>query len=197
MIVLLQAARTSAIGQALEHVNSPYPPSFDNNPAIFGWALFARLLILLLSTATLIRLRSRNASERVPANHPVYSHRMVIMCLLWAAALGSSSDVLTYLFWGEVTVRATTVVLLLSRLLDAFSIIPFAMALCVRVWIAWLCDIGVFRRSDNFVINGMFHDMRATWASFSVPMMLVMWSAFGSAAVTGMKYWAWLQHGSF
>ena len=195
MIAAAVLAHGSVIGRTLEAAGSPYPPSFDNNPLVFGWALFARLLIFLLSTATLLKIRERNVKERLAANHPVYYHRVTIASFLWAALLGSLSDVLTYLFWNEVTVGLTATVLLLSRLLDALTMIPFVMALFVPLWLRWLCRVGVLTTAPSFILSGIVNDVRATWTSAAIPIRLTVYSAGGAALVTVAKYWLWLEHG--
>jgi hypothetical protein len=186
---------TSAVGEALVAVNSPYPPSFDNNPLVFGWALFGRLLVLMLASATLFRIRARNQIECLPSNDPTYLKRLVIVCLLWSAVLGSLSDVLTYLFWGEVTLSMTQVILLISRLLDALTMFPFVMALSVSAWTAWLFSIGIMRRKSLRRVDMVFSDMRPVWISAAIPLRLMIYSAVGSAMVTVIKYWLWIEHG--
>lgn len=183
----------SVIGQALEHVSSPFPPSFDNNPLVFGWALFARLLIFLLSASTLVKLRARNISENLAANHPVFYHRVATASFLWAALLGSLSDVITYLFWGEVSVGATAIALLISRLLDALTMIPFLMALFVPLWVRWMCRIGILTPAPSMTLNGLVNDVRSTWTSASIPLQLLAYSAIASATTTVGKYWLWVE----
>lgn len=198
MIGLLEQA-PSMIGDVMDAtaVTSPYPPSFDNNPLIFGWALFARLLVFSLSVATLIRIRANNIAERLPANHPVYHHRMVTVALLWAALCGSLSDVVTYLFWGEVSTGSTAIVLLLAQLLNALTLIPFLMALFTPLWLKWLCTMGVLNAAPTITLNGLVNDVRSTWLSASIPIRLLMYSAISSALVTVGKYMLWLEHGRF
>jgi hypothetical protein len=195
MIALLAMQHGTVVGQALNAVNSPYPPSFDNNPMIFGWALFARLLVLLLSTSTLVRLRGRNIAERIAPNHPVYYHRAVTQCLLWGAGIGSLSDVLTYLFWGEVSIGITATVLLVSRILDGLTLFPFLMALFVPFWVKWLCDIGFLKIAPSMMLNGVVNDLRATWTSTEIPIRLSQQAAIAAFMITVGKYWLWLEHG--
>jgi F0F1-type ATP synthase assembly protein I len=182
------------IGRAVDFAVSPYPPSFDNNPLIFGWALFARLLIMLLAAATLARMSSKARVDKLPGNHPVFYHRAVITAFLWAALIGSTSDVLTYLVWNEVSNATTSIVLLISRLLDAISVIPFLCALFPTIVLNWLCHIGVLRRSPTITLNGVVNDVRAVWDSKTVPLQLLAYSAVGAAAVTTGKYVLWLEH---
>jgi hypothetical protein len=187
---------STVIARTLEAAaSSPYPPSFDNNPLVFGWALFARLLVLLLSVSTLIKLRDRNIKERIPANHPVYYHRMVNASFLWAAVLASGGDVMTYLFWNEVSVGMTATVLLIAKLLDALTMIPFIMALFVPVWMKWLCQIGILKTAPSMTLNGLVNDARATWTSAGLPIRLTLYSAAAAALTTVAKYWLWLEHG--
>lgn len=195
MIAAVIMQHGSVIGRTLESASSPYPPSFDNNPLVFAWALFARLLIFSLSAATLLRIRERNIKDGIPANHPVYYHRMVMASFLWAAMLGSLSDVLTYLFWNEVSIPLTAFVLLMSRLLDAFTMVPFLMALFVPVWLGWLCRVGILDTAPSMTLNGVVNDIRATWTSAAVPLRLLAYSAVGSALVTVGKWWLWIDHG--
>lgn len=195
VLTLMAQLPGAAMGRALEAAHSPYPPSFDNNPLVFGWALFARLLVLNLAMATVLRLYARNRTERLTANHPVYYHRMVSICFLWTALLASGGDVLTYLFWGEVSNTITAVVMLLSRLLDALTMIPFLMALFVPIWLRWLRVMGLIPTAPSITLNGVVSDMRVTWGSFALPLALLAYSAIGSAGVTILKYWLWIEHG--
>ena len=189
------AAATSPIAQALDAVPSPYPPSFDNNPLLFAWALFARILIVLMASATLVRVVSRNRMEKIEANHPVYYHRMTVACFLWAALIGALSDVLTYLFWGEATATLTYVIFVSARILDGLTMFPFLMALFVPLWLRWLCEAGVLKTAPQLTLNGVINDVRTMWDSKSIPLLLLGYSALGSAAVTVGKYWLWLEHG--
>ena len=189
------AASSSPIAQALEAVPSPYPPSFDNNPLLFAWALFARILIVLMASATLVRVASRNRVEQIEANHPVYYHRMTVACFLWGALIGAGSDVLTYLFWGEGTPTFTYFVFVTARVLDGLTMFPFLMALLVPLWLKWLCEIGFLKSAPALTLNGVINDVRTMWDSKSIPLLLLGYSALGSAAVTVGKYWLWLEHG--
>jgi hypothetical protein len=187
----------TVIGPVMEAARGPYPPSFDNSPIVFGWALFSRILILTLSVASLVRISSRNRTEKVEANHPVYYHRMTVSCFLTAAAMGSLSDVINYLTWGEVSERSTMICLMTSQILNALTMFPMVMALFVPVWLRWLCRAGVLKTAPKMTLNGVVNDVRTTWESASIPMQLLVASAIGSAAVTVAKYWWWREHGAF
>lgn len=189
------ASASTPITQAINAVMSPYPPSFDNNPALFAWALFARILIVLMAAATLVKISSRNRMEGIEANHPVYYHRMTVCCFLWGAMIGSLSDALTYLFWGEVGDAVTYFIFVAARVLDGMTMFPFLMALFVPLWLRWLCEIGVLKSAPTLTLNGVINDVRTTWDSKSIPLLLLGYSALGSAAVTVGKYWLWLEHG--
>ncbi len=188
---LFLLAGGSVVGKAVDFAISPYPPSFDNEPMVFGWALFARLLITSLSAATLVRLYTRNRQENLAANHPVFYHRAVTMCFLTAAMLGASSDVITYLFWGEVTNATIAIVLLIAQILNATTMIPFLMALFVPIWLGWLRHAGIVKTAPSITLNGVVNDVRVTWQSAHLPVQLFCYSAIGSAIVTVGKYARW------
>jgi hypothetical protein len=173
---------------------SPFPPSFDNNPMVFAWALFARMLVFSLASATVVKIMARNAAERLPTNHPVYYHRLVMMCFLWTAIMGSSSDVMTYLFWGEASVETTSFILLLCRVIDACTMAPFVMALFVPVWMRWLRNAGWVRFQPTIVLNGVINDVRVTWTSATIPLQLLTYSLIASGMVTVGKYLLWVEH---
>jgi hypothetical protein len=193
LVEVLAGAAGNTVGRVMQAAASPYPPSFDNNPLVFGWTLFARMIVLLLAVATLLRLRSRNKRERIPSNHPVYYHRLTLICFLWGAALSSGSDTLTYLFWGEVTPAVTRVVLLVSRVMSALTMVPFVGALFTPVWVRWLQGLGLMPVADVGMANRV-SDARAPWTSFRLPGSLAIQAAVASAAVTYWKYWLWVDH---
>lgn len=181
------------ISRAAELVaNSPiFPPSFDGTPALFAWALFARLLILMLSAATVVRLVSRLRAERIPCDHPVFYHRMMIICLLTAASFGSLSDVLTWLLWGEVSPGEMSLVLALGRVLDGLSVVPFLMGLFVPFWVFYLRKCGLLRGAGAFDLSQGVADMRVTWGQIGVPLSLTLWCAAGALLVTAGKWADW------
>lgn len=186
----MDGSRAARIGEMVS--NSPiFPPSFDNSPVLFGLALFARLLIMLLSAATIVRIASRTRAEHLPCDHPVYYHRMMVGCLLAAACLGSSSDVLTWVMWGELSDYGMGQVMLLCKALDAATMLPFLMALFVPYWIRYLRKCGVLQGAGSFVLNGVMQDMRITWGQVGIPLRLVAWSAAGAAGVAFSKWALW------
>jgi hypothetical protein len=183
-------SRAHIVGQMV--ANSPaFPPSFDNSPVLFGMALFARLLIALLSAATIVRIISRTRIERLPCDHPVYYHRMMVGCLLTSACMGSTSDVLNWLLWGELSAAGMGRVMLICKLLDALTMVPFLMALFVPYWVKYLRRCGMFHGAGAYVLSGKMQDMRITWGQVGVPMRLVAWSAFGAAGAAFSKYVLW------
>lgn len=152
------------------------------------------MLIVMLSMATIVRLTSRNRAENIAWNHPVYLHRTAFVMMLWAAFLGSSGDVLTYLFWNEVSAAWTARLLMLAKALDGMTMVPFIAALSVPVWLGWLFALGVIKPTESITINGVVHDLRSTWDSKTVPLRLGIYSAVGAALVTVLKYWLWLEN---
>lgn len=194
MTIVAALAQGAVVERAVEFAASPYPPSFDNSPLVFGWALFSRLLIAMLSMATIVRVVSRNRAEQVAWNHPVYMHRTTFAMLLWGALLGSAGDVITYLFWGEVPDLWISRLLLLARVMDGMTMFPFLAALFVPVWLGWLFAAGLISRKEQMTINGVVNDLRSTWDSKTVPLQLAAYSAVGAALVTALKYWMWLEH---
>lgn len=194
MIAAILAEGPGLVTISQQATNSPYPPSFDNNPIVFGWALFARLLVFTMSAATIVRVHSRQRIERLPVNHPVYHHRMANLCFLYAAMLGSLSDCLTYLLWNETGEYLTTLVMLLARVFDGWTMFPFVMALFVPVWMRWLKEIGIVRPAPSMLMGGMYHDMKATWPTFRIPLQLLFYSAGTSVFATVGKYFLWIEH---
>lgn len=167
-----------------------YPPSFDASPSLFAWALFSRLLILTLSSATVVRLVSLTRAEGLSSTHPAFYHRVMIGCFLTAAALGSLSDVMIWLSWGEVGPRTMGNYLMLSRGLDGLTMVPFLMGLFTPFWLWWLRSTGWIGR-DDVVLTGP-SDARLTWTRVGVPVRLTLLCAVGALLVTGGKYAAWV-----
>lgn len=172
--------------------NSPiFPPSFDNSPLLFGLALFSRLLIVVLASATVVRIVSRTRLERLPCDHPVYYQRMMIGCLLMASILGSGSDVITWLSWGELTDLGMGRMFLVTKTMDALTSVPFIMALFVPYWIKFLRGRGWIQGHGIFELNTALADIRVTWGQIGVPLSLAAWSAAGAAGVAFSKWYLW------
>lgn len=172
--------------------NSPiFPPSFDNSPVLFGLALFSRILIAALASATVVRIISRTRLERLPCDHPVYYQRMMIGCLLVASILGSGSDVITWLSWGELSNVGMARMFLVTKTMDALTSVPFIMALFVPYWVKFLRQRGLLQGCGVFELNTTLSDIRVTWGQIGVPLRLVAWSAAGAAGVAFSKWYLW------
>lgn len=193
-LLIAANSATSNMATYMAPSSPAFPPSFDNNPVLFGITLFARILVSLLSAATIVRLVSRTRVEGLACNHPVFYHRMSFTSLLCAAWLGSTSDVLTYLFWNEVTPTTYGTIMTVSRVFDATTMIPFLMALFVPWWVGLFMQCGWRRPGRDFMLTGVFHDVKSTWGSSMVPFKLTGWAAAGAASVTLCKWAMWYGH---
>ncbi len=181
-----------SVAVAMSVAASPvFPPSFDNNAFVFGWALFARLTVLMLASATVVRLVSRTRAERLPCDHPVFYHRASFIALLVSTMIGSGADVVAYLPWGEVAAPTMANLLVLSRFMDGLTVFPFAMALFVPVWVAGFGYCAGLPRGESFRLSGAIHDLRTTWPSAAIPLRLAAWCAIGAFLVTFGKWALW------
>lgn len=181
---------SNPVGMVLAQ-NPVFPPSFDDNAFLFGWALFARLMVLMLASATVVRLVSRTRVEALPCNHPVFYHRAAFIMVLVATMLGSGADVITYLPWGEVQADTMARYMTAARIMDGLTVFPFTMALFVPLWVAGLGMCAGMPRMDSFRLSGAIHDIRTTWPSAAIPLRLAGWCAFGASLVTLGKWAAW------
>ncbi|KTF70687.1 hypothetical protein ACNFJ7_02270 [Sphingomonas sp. HT-1] len=126
---------------------SRFPPSFNDNPLSYGFALFSLALITSIALAYVIavllertREREINAAIRNPALPPpehgitlLSLHRMIYCGLLSTIILGAGPDVLLLLAWGEASDNAMWWIFQLDRVCDAATIGPFLMSMFLAI----------------------------------------------------------------
>ncbi|WP_066723596.1 hypothetical protein [Sphingomonas pituitosa] len=124
-----------------------FPPSFNDNPLSYGFALFSLALITSISLAYVIaavleRSREREVNAKIrnvalppsPTGLTLLSYHRLILCgLLLTIILGAGPDVLLLLAWGEASDEAMWWIFQLDRVCDAATIIPFLMSMFLTI----------------------------------------------------------------
>jgi hypothetical protein len=124
-----------------------FPPSFNDNPWSYGFALFSLALITSVSLAYVIgvvlerwREREINAKVRNAAAPPprlgmtlLTYHRLILCGLLSTIILGAGPDVILLLAWGEASDEAMWWIFQIDRVGDACTIAPFLMSMFLTI----------------------------------------------------------------
>lgn len=124
-----------------------FPPSFDDNPWSYGFALFSLTTICAVALSMLgqflFERRARIAAEKVALNlphipqpfaTPLGIHRTIISCFLATILLGALPDTLVLFFWGEASTQTMEWLFLIDRAGDGLTIVPFLSAAMLSAW---------------------------------------------------------------
>lgn len=124
-----------------------YPPSFDDNPLTYGFAIFSLTLICAFSIAMLMHFvfeaRAKRAALKMfhqpsqpplPWASPLTIHRSIVICFLCTILLGAFPDVLVLFAWGEASDRTMTTLFLMDRIGDVLNFAPFTAAVALSAW---------------------------------------------------------------
>jgi hypothetical protein len=140
-------------------IASRFPPSFDDNPWSYGYALFSLALITSISLAFLIGwgLEHRREAEinRIIRNqaHPPRRHgltllglyRLLVSGLLLTIVFGAMPDVLVLLAWGEASDNTMWLLFEIDRAMDGAASLPFLFFVILSIRAAPVVDhvIGI------------------------------------------------------
>ncbi|WP_279141317.1 hypothetical protein [Sphingomonas paucimobilis] len=128
-VTLVLGARAPVITPAVTlPAVTQFPPSFDGNEWAYGWALFGLLTVCAMSAAYLLRYASEGLTYGWSLYKPIALARMVMVCMFSTILLGALPDAIFLLTWGEVPPAATQMILLVDRICDALTVIPFLCA---------------------------------------------------------------------
>lgn len=124
-----------------------FPPSFDNSPLSYGFAVFSLTLVSALSLAQLLSYwfegRARREAQKIAMNlvtEPLASfsalqvHRMIVSGFLLTILFGALPDVLVLLFWGEAADRTMEALFLIDRVLDGALLFPFLWSIAMLAY---------------------------------------------------------------
>lgn len=124
-----------------------FPPSFDENPLSYGFALFSLTLIVAISLAILLGyLLERRTNLEVSARlgnmvaqppRPfslVDMHRLIVSGFLLTIVFGAFPDVLFLLAWGEAAGSTMNSLLWIDRIGDGLTVIPFLCSASLVLW---------------------------------------------------------------
>lgn len=127
--------------------DSPFPPSFADNPLSYGFALFSLTTICAVALSMLLQFLfewrvkvtlSRSTlsvtREKVPFATPLGIHRAIITCLLLTILCGALPDTLVLFFWGEATEQTMRLLFSIDRTGDALTLAPFLSAAFLSAW---------------------------------------------------------------
>lgn len=124
-----------------------FPPSFDDSPLAYAFALFSLALITSISLAQvtsylLEHRREREINRRL--NNQAYPprphgwtlldlHRLIVSGFLLTIIFGALPDVLTLLAWGEASDDTMWNLFLIDRAFDGAASLPFLGAIFVSI----------------------------------------------------------------
>jgi len=125
-----------------------FPPSFDNNPLTYGFALFSLSLVTAVSMAIIIGwvVEARRSCRidqiiRNPIPRPlrrgrkpgcisaVTLYRLIVGLLLSTVVSGALPDVAVLLAWGEASPTMMDVLFSIDRICDGALLLPFLVAI--------------------------------------------------------------------
>lgn len=130
-------------------VASVYPPSFDDNPLSYGFALFSLTLVSSISLAQLMAywLEGRRISQ-ISRRWPTFSmpherqwtllsvHRSILAGLHMTILFGALPDVLVMLAWGEASTETMNRLAMIDRVFDAATLWPYLASTALSAWVA-------------------------------------------------------------
>ena len=119
-----------------------FPPSFDDSPLAYGFALFSLTLVTAISLHIVIGYalesrREREISRRIqnraypPRRNGLTLlglHRIIVSGFLTTIILGAGPDVLVLLSWGEASDATMWTLFQIDRICDALLLLPFMVS---------------------------------------------------------------------
>lgn len=171
-----------------------FPPSFDNNPALYAFALFSLSLITSISLGIVIGygLEARRAREvdrliqnqltRVdtPALSPVSIHRLIVSGFLLTIIFGALPDVLVMLAWGEAADTTMTILFDVDRAFDGLTLLPFLGSVFISLRAAQVVD-------HRLAVEPLKIRIKPSWGMIRDKMKIAALVLFISAGVTFYK----------
>lgn len=124
-----------------------FPPSFDDSPLGYAFALFSLALITSLSLAILTgyalehrrecEINRRIGNKAYPPRYHgltlIGLHRLIVSGLLLTIVFGALPDVLSLLAWGEASDEVMWTLFEIDRLGDGLASLPFLFSVFVAV----------------------------------------------------------------
>lgn len=132
---------------AAANAQSNFPPSFDDSPWSYGFALFSLTTICAVSLSMLWqfwfeararRLAAKMAmnlvAEPVPFASPLTVHRLIIAGFLLTILCGALPDVLVLFFWREASTGTMETLFTIDRIGDGLTLLPFLLSAVLSAW---------------------------------------------------------------
>ncbi len=128
-----------------------FPPSFDGSPWSYGFALFSLTLISAFALAQLLsqlfEYRRAREIERainnalppplpLPKPNLLSTYRHIVAGLMLTIVCGAAPDVVFLMAWGEATAGSMDIILLIDRIGDGLTVLPFLWAIWSLAWAA-------------------------------------------------------------
>lgn len=124
-----------------------FPPSFDESPLAYAFALFSLTLVTAISLHIVIgyaleHRREAEISRRVcnqahaPLKHGMTLlglHRVIVSGFLLTIIFGAAPDVLTMLAWGEASDQTMWTLFQIDRAFDGLLLLPFLLSVFVTI----------------------------------------------------------------
>lgn len=109
------------------------PPSFDQNPWAYGFALFGLIVLTSLTAAGMVRVARCIDPHRDGYGSPITLDRLRKLALGMTLLTLALPDVIILLAWGEISDAAMMNLWVLDRFLDGMTILPFLVACGISI----------------------------------------------------------------
>jgi hypothetical protein len=171
-----------------------FPPSFDNSPFFYAFALFSLSLITSISLGVVIghALEARRAREvdrlignplprvKVSALSPVSIHRLIVSGFLLTIIFEALPNVLVMLAWGEASDATMRSLFDIDRACDGMALLPFMASILVSLRAAPVVD-------HRLAVEPLRIQLRPTWGMIRDKLKITGLVLFISAGVTFYK----------
>lgn len=131
----------------MDMLSPRFPPSFDDSPFAYAFALFSLTIVTALSLSIVIGYalegrREREISRRIgnwasaPRKNGVTLlglHRVIVGGFLLTIIMGALPDVLVLLAWGEASDETMWTLFLVDRAFDGLLLLPFLFSVFITI----------------------------------------------------------------
>lgn len=176
---------------------SPFPPSFDDNPWSYGFALFSAVLISSLCLAHLLGYafdyhrtleadRKRGTARRarfLNFGSAECVYRMIVGGLLTALLVRVLPDAVVMLAWGEASSETMTILFGIDRYLDGLAIIPFIFSSLLLVWSSQAIPDGLMAEAQNRLAPPRWEMLRNRGKIALVVLVIAVGVTLGKAGI--------------